>query len=101
MSSSDLGGTAIPAHSVVIAWNTAANFDPATSPDPDRFDVTREGAAEHLAFGHGMHRCVGAQLARIQLKAVFGTLFAAIPGLRLAVPAAEIVYSENTLPVVW
>ncbi|MFF5496711.1 cytochrome P450 [Streptomyces aquilus] len=93
----DLGGTTIPAHSVVIACNTAANFDPAVFPDPGRFDVTREGAAEHLAFGHGMHRCVGAQLARIQLEVVFGTLFTAIPGLRLAVPAAEIGYRENTL----
>ncbi|WP_307167332.1 cytochrome P450 [Streptomyces rishiriensis] len=104
----ELGGTTIPAHSVVIACNAAANFDPATFLDPDRFDITRERAAEHLAFGHGMHRCVGAQLARIELEVAFGTLFTAIPGLRPAVPCDEIVYIEGTLirglrslPVLW
>ncbi|MFB7507876.1 cytochrome P450 [Streptomyces broussonetiae] len=104
----DLGGTTIPAHSVVIACNSAANFDPATFPHPDRFDVAREGAGEHLAFGYGMHRCVGAQLARIELEVAIGTLFTSIPGLRLAVPSDEIVYSDGTLlrglrslPVTW
>ncbi|MFJ9412557.1 cytochrome P450 [Streptomyces sp. NPDC101227] len=104
----ELGGTTIPAHSVVIACNSAANFDPATFQDPDRFDVTREGAAEHLAFGHGMHRCVGAQLAQIELEVAFGTLFTVIPGLRLAVSSDEIVYTKGTLirglrslPVIW
>ncbi|EGJ74217.1 PlaO5 [Streptomyces sp. Tu6071] len=104
----ELGGTVIPAHSVVVACNTAANFDPATFRDPDRFDVTRENAAAHLTFGHGMHRCVGAQLAQIELEAAFAALFPAIPGLRLAVPADEITYTQSTLirglrslPVLW
>ena len=104
----DLDGTTIPAHSVVIACNSAANFDPAVFPEPGRFDATRAGAAEHLAFGYGMHRCVGAQLARIELEVAFDTLFTAIPGLRLAVPANEIAYSDGallrglrSLPVAW
>ncbi|WP_216827185.1 cytochrome P450 [Streptomyces sp. SAI-097] len=104
----DLGGTTIPAHSVVVACNTAANFDPAAFRDPDRFDVTREDATAHLTFGHGMHRCVGAQLAQIELEVAFAALFPAIPGLRLAVPADEITYTHTalirglrSLPVLW
>ncbi|MCX2729166.1 cytochrome P450 [Saccharopolyspora sp. NFXS83] len=85
----------------------AANRDPALCPEPDRLDITRE-PVNHLAFGHGVHQCVGAQLARIELRTAFAALVRRFPGLRLAVPADEIrlrsemiIYGVHELPVAW
>ncbi|MER7081354.1 Cytochrome P450 [Saccharopolyspora kobensis] len=85
----------------------AANRDPAQFPDPDRLDLTR-AASGHLAFGHGVHHCFGAQLARIVLRTGFAGLLRELPGLRLAIPAAEVQmrddslnYSVRSLPVDW
>jgi cytochrome P450 len=63
----------------------AANRDPAAYPTPDRFDPARAGPA-HLAFGAGRHFCVGAPLARLELRIALATLFARCPNLRLSVP---------------
>ncbi|CAM3838227.1 cytochrome P450 [Nocardiopsis rhodophaea] len=104
----ELGGVTIPAHSVVFVNLPAANFDPDEFPEPQRFDITRDAAAGHLTFGHGPHRCLGAQLARMELEVAFGSLIAAFPELRLAVPAEEIANTEGriitgltALPVTW
>lgn len=104
----ELGGVTIPAHSVVFAAVPAANLDPGTFPDPVRFDITREGAAEHVTFGYGPHRCLGAQLARMELEVAFGSLLAAFPRLRPAVPVEELSHAEGRLmtgllelPVTW
>ncbi|MFR9729797.1 cytochrome P450 [Saccharopolyspora sp. MS10] len=85
----------------------AANRDPALCAEPDRLDITREPVG-HLAFGHGVHQCVGAQLARIELRIAFTALAERFPGLRLAVPAEEvrprsemIIYGVHELPVAW
>ncbi|MEV6566628.1 cytochrome P450 [Streptomyces kronopolitis] len=85
----------------------AANRDPALCARPDELDVTRE-PVPHLAFGHGIHQCVGQQLARLELRVALQALFGRFPGLRLGIPAAEvrtrpdmIIYGVHDLPVTW
>jgi cytochrome P450 len=63
----EIGGHAIPAGQLVIPWIAAANRDAARFPEPDRFDVHRNSTG-HLAFGHGIHFCIGAPLARLEAK---------------------------------
>ena len=72
-----------------------------------RFDVTRD-AASHLSFGAGVHHCLGAQLARVELQEAFRGLIGRLPGLRLAVPASDLefkpgmaIHSLRELPVRW
>jgi cytochrome P450 len=102
-----IGGLVIPAGELVIPLYSTANRDPSVFTDPDRFDVTRE-AASHLAFGAGVHHCLGAQLARVELQEAFRGLIGRLPGLRLAVPASDLefkpgmaIYSLRELPVRW
>lgn len=104
----ELGGVTIPAHNVVVANPLAANRDPRAFPDPDRLDLGRAEAADHVTFGHGPHHCLGAQLARMELEVAFTSLVRAFPTLRLAVPVEELTYREGmlitglrTLPVTW
>ncbi|MEU8538944.1 cytochrome P450 [Streptomyces sp. NPDC048717] len=81
-------GTAIPAGEFVQIALLAANRDPEVFPDPDRFDVTRDTSG-HLAFGHGIHHCLGAPLARLQAEIAFTHLLRRFPALRpAATPAA-------------
>jgi cytochrome P450 len=63
----------------------AANLDPATYPDPGKFDIDRVGAP-HLAFGYGPHRCVGEHLARAEMRIVAERVLARIPDYRLTEP---------------
>jgi cytochrome P450 len=101
-----LGDVTIPAGEVVLPMFHAANRDPSVFSEPDTFDVTRPPGS-HLAFGAGAHYCIGAQLARMELQEAFRGLLR-IPGLRLAIPAADLkfkpgmaVYSLMELPVSW
>lgn len=68
-----LGEHEIAAGDKVVVSFLAANRDPRVFPDPDRFDIAR-GSREHLTFGHGPHLCLGAHLARVQMRTLFGTL---------------------------
>ena len=102
-----IGGVTIPAGEQVMPLYSMANRDPSVFTDPDRFDVTRD-AASHLAFGAGVHHCLGAQLARVELQEAFRGLIGRLPGLRLAVPASELefkpgmaIHSLRELPVRW
>ncbi|MFA1547136.1 cytochrome P450 [Actinomadura chokoriensis] len=79
----DLGGTRIRAGDLVRVSLAGANRDPAVFPDPDRFDVRRRNAAEHLAFAHGPHFCFGAPLARLETRTALTALLDRLPGLRL------------------
>jgi cytochrome P450 len=79
-----VGGTVIPRGSEVALLFGSANRDPARFTDPDRFDVTRPADANrHLTFGAGIHYCLGAPLARLELAASFGTFLRHAPGLQL------------------
>ncbi|WP_410652916.1 cytochrome P450 [Amycolatopsis sp. cmx-4-54] len=103
----EIGGQLVKAGEAVALSGMAANRDPLKFPDPDRLDV-RRNAAGHGSFGHGVHQCLGQQLARVQMKVAFTGLLARFPKLRLAVPAGEIpmrtdsdIYGVYALPVAW
>ncbi|MGW7794098.1 cytochrome P450 [Streptomyces tricolor] len=103
----ELGGVTIRAGEGILPLNNAANHDERVFPDPDRLDVRRE-ARSHLAFGYGVHQCIGQNLARMELDVVYSTLFRRVPTLRLAAPVEElrfkddaIVYGLYELPVTW
>ncbi|RZQ62480.1 cytochrome P450 family protein [Amycolatopsis suaedae] len=83
-----VGGVTIPEGDVVVPVLLAANRDPARFPEPDRFDVARP-PAPHLAFGHGLHHCLGAPLARMEAVIAIGSLLRRFPRLRLADPDTE------------
>ncbi|MFF4364902.1 cytochrome P450 [Streptomyces sp. NPDC001594] len=91
-----LGGTAIPAGVPVLVALGAANRDPARFPTPDRLDPDRDAAA-HLAFGHGIHRCVGAPLALAEAEIALRAVLTRFPGVRLAVPAEELRWRRTRL----
>ena len=83
----DVGGTVIPRGSEVALLFGSANRDPARFDGPDRFDVTRPADTNrHLTFGAGIHYCLGAPLARLELAASFGAFLRGAPGMR---PAEE------------
>ncbi|MFD7716420.1 cytochrome P450 [Streptomyces sp. NPDC059814] len=79
----DIGGTVIPGGGELVLIAVAdANRDPDRYPDADRFDITRD-ARGHVAFGHGIHYCLGAPLARIEAAVAIGSLVERCPGLAL------------------
>lgn len=90
-----LGDTVVPAGSVLAINLAAANRDPRRFADPDRFDVTRADANQHLGFSHGPHFCFGAPLARAEGEIGIGELLERLPDLRLAVPAEELTYRPS------
>jgi cytochrome P450 len=79
----EVAGVPIPRGEVVSMLFGAANRDPRVFDDPDRLDVARENAADHIGFGGGIHACIGAPLARIELEAAVRTLVELAPGLEL------------------
>jgi cytochrome P450 len=103
----EVGGVAIPADSLVILALATANRDPRFVADGDRLDVTRD-AAGHVAFGHGVHHCLGAPLARMEMRIAFPALLRRFPRLALAVPFDEVefrafhfIYGLRSLSVTW
>jgi cytochrome P450 len=103
----EIDGHPLRAGDVVIASLSGANRDPATAgADPETFDPARVPASGHLAFGHGIHRCIGAELARMELRIVLPALLRRFPDLALAVRPEELsfrklsfVYGLDELPV--
>ncbi|WP_336159216.1 cytochrome P450 family protein [Amycolatopsis sp. VC5-11] len=92
----EAGGVTVPRDEFVQISLLSANRDPEKFPDPDTLDVTRAPGG-HLAFGHGIHYCVGAPLARLEAQIALGSLLARFPELSLAVPAENIVYRPSSL----
>lgn len=102
-----IGDITVRAGDLVLLDVAAANHDPLVFPSPDLFDITRQGQA-HLTFGYGLHYCIGAPLARLELHAVFSQLPAKFPTMRLAVPLEQLrmrsgvmAGSVAELPVEW
>jgi cytochrome P450 len=102
-----LHDTTISAGQTVVLALAAANRDPARFPDPDRLDVGRVTQG-HVAFGHGVHQCIGQHLARTTMRVGFRALFDRFGDLALAAPADEIAmrddmlhYGVHRLPVSW
>jgi len=93
----ELGGVAIPKDALLLLRYASANRDETVFPEPDVFDVTRENAGEHLAFGVGIHFCLGARLARMELRVGFRTLLERLEALAFAGDAASLRYRLNVL----
>jgi cytochrome P450 len=91
-----VGGAEIPAGQFVRISVLAANRDEGQFADPDRFDITRPPGA-HLAFGHGIHHCVGAPLARLEGQIAIGALLRRFPGLALAAEPEDLRWRDSTL----
>ncbi|MBB6553687.1 cytochrome P450 [Nonomuraea rubra] len=102
-----IAGVKIPAGATVIIATPEVNRDPRHWDDPDRLDVHRPRTS-HLAFGHGIHQCLGQQLARAEMKVGLTELITRMPGLRLAVRADQVplrnemlIFGVHSLPVTW
>ncbi|MFE9441821.1 cytochrome P450 [Streptomyces sp. NPDC006602] len=103
----EVAGTTIRAGEGVVFATSVINRDEDVYPDPDTLDWHRP-ARHHVAFGFGIHQCLGQNLARAELEIALRTLFARLPGLRLAAPADEIPFKPGDtiqgmleLPVTW
>ena len=92
----ELAGVEIPKGAMVMIRYAAANRDEQVFPDPDRFDIDRANASEQIAFGHGLHYCLGAQLAKAELVKSFEVLGERIATLRIA-PGAKLEHTPNIL----
>ncbi|MFC4530775.1 cytochrome P450 [Sphaerisporangium dianthi] len=104
----EAGDVTVRAGEAVIIMSAAANRDETVFPGPDVFDVHRARPEPHVAFGYAHHYCIGANLARVELNEVFGTLFRRFPTMELAVPVDELRPREGRLtggllevPVTW
>ncbi len=92
----DLGGTTLAAGDIVVPALLQANRDPAHTADPERLDLGR-APNTHLAFGHGIHHCLGAPLARLEGRIALAALLERFPDMTLAVDPAELTYRPNFL----
>ncbi|TCK25956.1 cytochrome P450 [Pseudonocardia endophytica] len=103
----EIDGVTIRRGDLVSFSLPAANRDPAVADDPERLDVTRR-TTNHVAFGHGVHHCLGAPLARMEMRVAFPALLRRFPDLRLAVADDDVEWATHRaihglvrLPVTW
>jgi len=92
----EIGGVVIPARDWVVVVTSSANRDPARFGAPDQLELSRD-AGGHVAFGHGIHYCLGAPLARLEGEVAFGALLARFPSLSLAVPVSSLRWRPSSL----
>lgn len=102
-----IGGQTVRAGDILLMNLPAGNWDPAFVENPGTFDIDRNTRG-HLAFGYGVHQCIGMNLARAELQIALSTLARRMPGLRLAVPPEQLkfsdeqsIYGVRELPVTW
>ena len=91
----EIGGVRVPAGANLLLLLGSANRDPAVFEDPERFDIHRHNAKEHLSLGFGAHYCLGAPLARLEARIVLEELSIRLPSLRL-VPGQTLRFQPNT-----
>ncbi|GAA0375908.1 cytochrome P450 [Acrocarpospora corrugata] len=102
----EVGGQVIKAGEGVIAWLAGANHDETVFTDPDALDLSR-GSHSHVAFGFGVHQCIGQPLARAELRIALEELLTRLPNLALAIDPAEVefrdavIFGAQRLPVTW
>ncbi|MEV7813994.1 cytochrome P450 [Streptomyces flaveolus] len=92
----EIAGVRVPRGATVLIASAIADRDPARFPEPDRLDITRRDNG-HLAFGHGIHYCLGAPLARLEGQIAIGTVLRRLPDLALAVPPTELTWRPGGL----
>lgn len=101
----ELGGATIPAKARMFILYGAANHDETHFPNPDQLDITRPNAREHLAFARGIHTCLGAPLARLELRIAFERLLQRLPNLRPAGDGTRHAHffmrGFDTFPIAW
>ena len=90
----ELNGQLIAKDEKIAMWYGAANRDPEVFPNPDVFDMMRNNVDKHLAFGHGVHKCLGARIAQMQLRLSYERIFERFPNIT---PVGKIVYAPNAL----
>ena len=90
----EIGGVPVPAEADLLLLLGAANRDPAVFEDPERFDIRRAKARDHISFGHGAHFCLGAPLARLEARVIFEEFTARFPTLRLTA-GQTLRFSQN------
>jgi len=103
----EIGGQLIKAGEGVLVMLNSGNRDESAFEKADSFDIRRQ-CPSHLGFGHGLHKCIGAAFARLELSIAFGTLFRRIPDLRLATDIDSlafrhemVLYGLKGMPVTW
>jgi cytochrome P450 monooxygenase len=103
----EIGGQLVKKGEGIFVLGASANRDERAFERPDDFDIDR-GARHHVAFGYGVHQCLGQNLARAELEIAYRTLFERIPSLRLAVDEEEVsfkysqvIFGANAMPVTW
>lgn len=103
----EVAGVTVRAGEGLLLSLPGANRDPERFPDPDTLDVTRD-AAHHVAFGFGVHQCLGQPLARVELAVVLETVLRRVPTLRLAAPVDDLpfkhdmtIHGLHAMPVTW
>ncbi len=103
----EIGGVTIRKGDGIIGFNPSANRDPERWDNPDKLDLDRD-ARGHVAFGFGMHQCLGQPIARAEIQSALEALFSRLPNVQLAVPFEDVTFDEerfifrvDTLPVTW
>jgi cytochrome P450 len=104
----EIGGQIVQAGEGIIVANNICDRDETVFPDAARFDIHRENARANMAFGYGIHQCLGQLLSRVEMQVVHDRLWKRIPQLRLAVPFTDLAFDEEasvfalrSLPVAW
>ena len=103
MEDTELNGQKIAENERVVMWYGAANRDPDIFPDPDQFDMMRDNVDKHLAFGHGVHKCLGNRIAQMQLRLSFQKILERFPNIhwtgKQVISPTVLVHAVSSLSV--
>lgn len=89
-----VNGQTIGKDEKIVMWYGGGNRDPEIFPNPDVFDMTRDNVDKHIAFGHGVHKCLGSRIAQMQLRVAYEQIFARFPNIEFT---GDIKYGPNAL----